>query len=226
MIPTIGVMIGLYILTRMVELFGTSPKRHLKLLASVTGAGSLLGIGALIVNSNVLPDLGPRHSAAIDVPVSPPESVVGTASDTEPTRETWSVSETKNPIDDTPTVVLRLEAVSGRSRFGDAPTLLLRCSSKKTDVYVSWYQFMGSDAVDVTTRIGHGGAITTSWSLSTDNKATFYPGSSVKFIKSLMEADTLVVSATPYSESPVIAIFPLAGLSEKITPLQTACGWK
>jgi type VI secretion system protein VasI len=84
---------------------------------------------------------------------------------------------------------------------------------------------MGSEETTVTTRIGSSPAMTKSWSLSTDSKATFYPGSPVSFIKGLMAADTLVAQATPYSESPVTVTFPITGLTDKIAPLRAACGW-
>jgi type VI secretion system protein VasI len=109
--------------------------------------------------------------------------------------------------------------------MGESPTLILRCSRKKTDAYISWNDFLGGDEASVTTRVGKAQADKRSWQLSTDKTATFYPSGAVSFIKSLMRVDTLVASTTPYNESPVTAIFVVTGLTENIGPLQRACGW-
>ena len=105
------------------------------------------------------------------------------------------------------------------------PTLILRCKSKATDLYVNWNNFLGSDEATVTTRIGREPASKKAWTLSTDNQASFYPGSPVGFIKQLMAGDTLVAMTVPYNESPVTATFVISGLADKIEPLRKACGW-
>jgi type VI secretion system (T6SS) VasI/EvfG family protein len=224
MIPIIGVMIGLYILTRMVELIASSQKPLLRILGAVTAAGSTVGILLLIGTGTSLSDVNFRSS-----PTATSSATLSSLIDTAPSaadlHATWGVSESTNPLDDSPTVILRLPAASGRSRMGEAPALVLRCSRKKTDAYINWADFLGSDEATVTTRVGKGRAETGSWTLSTDNTATFYPSGAVSFIKSLMRVDTLVASTTPYNESPVTAIFVVTGLAEKVGPLQKACGW-
>lgn len=224
MVPIIGVMIGLYILTRMVELIGSSQKLLLRILGYVTAAGSVVGILLLIGSSSSLPDLNFRSSTR---PASPAilSGLVDSVSGETGGRAAWGVSESINPLDDSPTVILRLAAASGHSRMGEAPILILRCSQKKTDAYINWNDFLGSDEAAVTTRVGKGQAETHSWGLSTDKTATFYPASAVSFIKSLVKVDTLIASTTPYNESPVTALFVVTGLNEKIGPLQKACGW-
>lgn len=138
----------------------------------------------------------------------------------------WLVSETKNPIDDSPTIVLSLDASSpAASRVGGSPTLILRCRSSRTELYVTWHEYLGLEETRVTVRVGRAPARSSSWSISTDNRASFYPGSPISFIKEIMGVDTLVVMTTPYGESPVTAIFPVSGLSETITPLREACKW-
>lgn len=138
----------------------------------------------------------------------------------------WRVSESTNPLDDSPMVTLSLDASGpSPSGFRSTPTLIVRCRSKETDLYVNWDAYVGLDESTVTTRIGRAPATKKAWSISTDNKATFYPGSPVTFIKELLAADTLIAATTPYNESPVTAVFRLTGLAEKIQPLRTACKW-
>ncbi|MDN3986769.1 type VI secretion system-associated protein TagO [Zwartia vadi] len=137
----------------------------------------------------------------------------------------WAISDKTNPIDDTRTVVLVLEATSGSARSGQEVRLVLRCQSKKTEAYINWHDFLGTDSAEVTYRIGNAKAIKSTWSLSTDNKATFFPGDPVAFMKALIEQNTFVAQVTPYMESPLTSSFDTTGLVNAIKPLRETCGW-
>lgn len=137
----------------------------------------------------------------------------------------WHCDIETNPIDDTRTVTLMLAADEGTSRFGKSVVLVIRCQSKKTELYICWNDYLGSEAY-VLTRVGKSEAIRKKWSLSTNSQSTFYRGQVIPFIKSLMEADRLVAQITPYSENPVTAVFDIRGLSEAIKALQETCGWE
>jgi type VI secretion system protein VasI len=137
----------------------------------------------------------------------------------------WVTSTDKNPLDDTRTVVLSLIADEGKSKMGEDITLFLRCKSNKTELYISWSDYLGMGSTQVITRVGNASAQRMSWGLSTDSTATFFPGSPISFVKSLMNVDKLVVQVTPYSESPVTAVFDVRGLGEAIKQLQETCGW-
>lgn len=137
----------------------------------------------------------------------------------------WLVSEDTNPLDDSPVVTLINTASEGRARFGDAPTLVLRCRENTTEAYINWSDYLGSDGPVVSYRIGDGKMQRQRWSLSTDSRATFYPGSHIGFIKELVGANRFVARVTPYGESPVTAVFELSGLPEHVQKLQRACHW-
>lgn len=129
----------------------------------------------------------------------------------------WQVSVKTNPLDDTTTVTLVLLADSGTSTWGDRVALVLRCKSNKTEAYINWHDYLGSEA-RVTWRVGGDDAITRKWSLSTNSEATFYPDSDITFIQQLLDADRLVAQVTPYAENPVTAIFDLTGLTNAMPP--------
>ena len=136
----------------------------------------------------------------------------------------WQTMIDINPLDDSAKVVLVLEAESGHSAWGDPIHLIIRCLSGATEVYISWDDYLGSEAT-VTWRVGSEPARSARWSLSTDHDSTFYPYDDISFIMDLMAASRLVAQVTPYSEAPVTAIFDLTGLSTAIEPLRDACGW-
>lgn len=136
----------------------------------------------------------------------------------------WQVSVNTNPVDDSKTVVLTLRAGSGKSRWGKPITLVVRCKSNKTELYISWNDYLGRNG-KVLTRVGSQRAVTKSWGLSTDSQATFHRGGTISFIKKMMEADKLVAQITPYNENPVTAVFDTAGLENAIKPLRETCSW-
>ena len=135
----------------------------------------------------------------------------------------WQVTEDVNPLDDSRTVFAVLIADEGRSRMGDEVTLVLRCMSGQLETFIGWNGYMGSDRPRVTTRIGIEDPQTDRWSLSSDNTATFFPGDPRGFIYRLFSAERLVAQATPYSESPITAVFDLTGISDVVTQLEGAC---
>ena len=136
----------------------------------------------------------------------------------------WQVSVKTNPVDDSKTVVLALRADSGKSKLGKPVTLITRCKSNTTVFYISWNDYLGRNT-EVLTRVGSQDAVTKNWSLSTDSQATFHPRGTISFIKNMMDADNLVAQITPYSESPVTAIFDTSGLENAIKPLRETCNW-
>ena len=140
----------------------------------------------------------------------------------------WDVTVGVNPIDDSEVVRLVLVAQSGQSAWREPVTLVARCKSGETDVFIMWRDYLGSDNPRVLTRIGKQKASETRWSPSTDNTATFHTNP-VVFLKQILweaaESTSLVAQTTPYNENPVTAIWDTKGLANAIKPLREACNW-
>lgn len=138
----------------------------------------------------------------------------------------WKIQEEVNPIDDSKSVFLFLDADEGASKWKQSVSLLIRCKSNTTELLITWHDFLGSDSARVLTRIGTEKAIEKDWGLSTDAKATFHPQGTVAFIKSMEKHPKFLAQVTPYSESPITAIFDTEGLSNALIPLKKTCGWE
>ncbi len=138
----------------------------------------------------------------------------------------WDTSIATSEIDDSQKVILTLAAENTiRSSYRtERPTLYLRCAENKTEAYINWGVFLGSDNTKVLLRYDKEKAKTRRWGLSTDHKATFVRGN-IPFIKKLLKHKKLLVQVTPYSDSPVTTTFDLRGLKEAIKPLRKACHW-
>ncbi len=137
----------------------------------------------------------------------------------------WRVDEKSNPIDDSLSVYLHLQADSGKSRRNDIVTMLIRCKSNKTELMLTWHDYLGSSA-NVLTRIGNEKAQTKKWSLSTDSKSTFHRNGTIAFIKKMEKYNKLLAQVTPYNESPITAIFDTTGLTKALAPLKKTCNWE
>ncbi len=136
----------------------------------------------------------------------------------------WVNRTSTNPVDDTQTVMLALQAEWGGTLIRNRPRLILRCRSSKTEAYINWDNYI-ADRTLVTYRIGSEEARRKVWPTSTNNTVTFYPDNDVTFIKSLLAVDRFVARVVPHNEGPVTAVFNLAGLEVAVRPLRSVCGW-
>jgi type VI secretion system protein VasI len=138
----------------------------------------------------------------------------------------WSVNVTKNPLNDTTTIIAMSVASSGSTQMGGKPSLMVRCLDGVIEVFVNWKTFMGSQGgQEVVTRVGDTPAVTSMWGRSTDNRATFHPNSAA-FLRAAERQQRVVVRSEPYNESPVTAVFDTAGLHDVLTSFNPACSWK
>lgn len=136
----------------------------------------------------------------------------------------WQVNTESDLIDDSTTVHILIEYESD-SRLWRAPIrLYLRCRNNKTDVIITWQDFLGLDRVSVATRIGESKAVEESWVVSTNGTSSFHPRP-IKFIKEMIGNKRLVARTTPYSSNTKTVVFNIHGLGNAIKPLREACNW-
>ena len=136
----------------------------------------------------------------------------------------WRTSSDKDPLTDKSVHIATLDADEGRGRFGDSITLVVRCKSGKTEAYIDWNTFLGSNGLNVTSRIDRAAASNAYWGISTDHKASFMP-QQVATLKRFEAASSYVVNLTPYSESPITAIFDITGANGAFQDIRRDCNW-
>jgi type VI secretion system protein VasI len=136
----------------------------------------------------------------------------------------WRISSDKDPLTDKSVHYAMLDADEGGGRFGKSYLLIVRCKSGKTEAFLNWDTFLGSDGLNVTSRIDKVPATTSYWSISTDHKASFMP-QQVATLKKFEGASSYVVNLTPYSESPITAIFDVTGANEAFKDIRRDCRW-
>ena len=150
-----------------------------------------------------------------------------------PSPGSWTVTESKSKIDDSPSVTLSVVSSEPvRCRYKQAKAhLFLGFSENNTDILVVFGDCFMSDnsgGGEVDIRFDNDKAFSQNWTESNDNTALglwSYRQGSIKLIKSMFGKSKMLVRATPLSESSIIAQFPIAGIKEAIKPLQKACNW-
>ena len=151
----------------------------------------------------------------------------------EPDTGGWGVSRSINPLDDSATVVAVLNATEGVSSVIPEPiSLIARCQSNTTEVYIDWHDFLGDDEFGnprssrkrVTYRFPPADAETEMWGVSTDNDSTFV-ARAIPFLHTMVESKRLVMQTTPYNEAPITAIFDLTGVADALAPVAETCDW-
>lgn len=111
-------------------------------------------------------------------------------------------------------------------------SLIVRCnydprSPDVPEVFISWDGKVGSEfqgSIEVFWRLDDQEAQSSSWGLSTDKDATFYPGDVQPFIWELLNADKLVARVLGQTGLQTDT-FSLTGLSEALRPYKDDCDW-
>jgi type VI secretion system protein VasI len=141
----------------------------------------------------------------------------------------WRVSDSKSANDDRPQISLMLDSENTvEAGFGNRqvrPSLTIRCRENKTEVFIDWDQFLGSDEAYIRYRIGSTAAQEELWGVSPDNEAAF-ADRPLPFIRDLLTADSLLVETLPHLRNIARAQFDVRGLSNVIEHVQKACNWR
>jgi hypothetical protein len=136
----------------------------------------------------------------------------------------WRGHAKANPLDDTITTALVLDASEGTKPLFDAHQLIVRCAGEELSVWIDWgHIFHDVERPEVTWRIGREKAETTKWYKSESGSSTFYPDSAVLFVRRLMEVDQFVARASPTSGDVKTAIFQVKGLADVVEPIKDPC---
>lgn len=203
--------------------------KHARKGIPVTGWVAI-GVVALVVVVAI------QGSGSDSIAAKPAALTGGSASPTSPAVASgpqWGLSEGKGEMDGSPRVVLAIDADGKVEGWlsSKVPTLVVRCSEKRTEVYVNTglraSVERGGDLESHTVRLrfDDGEPVTQAWSEGTDGKALFAAGS-VDLAKRIAKAKALRFQFTPHNASPAVATFPVAGADTLVPKVATACGWR
>lgn len=213
------------------------PSRKNNLVVKILGALALvwvvmMGVAVLRPSpkSTGSPIALPAHR---DVPASTTLANKPATAPTAPPKveSKWTRSETISPIDDSKTVVFRLEAdneITGWLKKA-TPSMIIRCQEKATDAYVNVEMSSsveyGGDHHTVTLRFDSEKTRSERWSESTDNESLFSPRE-VSFAKKVGQSKRLLMQFTPFNGNPQTIQFAVAGFDEHLPELAKTCRWK
>ncbi len=134
----------------------------------------------------------------------------------------WRVNVKENPLDDSRTITLYLEAGNVNPPREKPVYLFLRCRGGEMTAYITWNRVLANGETMI--RLGRGEAQREYWNLSSDSEATFYPDETGVLIEDLIANELLAAQVNPRDSVPMTAVFELAGLSKAVIPLREGCG--
>jgi type VI secretion system protein VasI len=145
----------------------------------------------------------------------------------------WYERSDTSQMDDSKTVWVSLQSEDTiEGRYGDTTRaeLLIRCFEHKTALTLQLGDHFMADVEGygtVTYRIDNRKAATRHFQESTDNSVLglWDGGSSIPFIKSLFDAEKLVMRAIPFNESAIDVSFDIYGTKDAVKNVRKACGW-
>lgn len=134
----------------------------------------------------------------------------------------WLVQSATDPLDDSQIITVAKDAEQGRNYLGEPVTLVLRCKSKRAQMFIAWHEYLGQEGLYVRYRIDKGVLQGGGWLSSNDQTATFYANPE-GMISDLLKGSRLVARTTPYDSNTITAVFDLTGLRDAAEPLIKAC---
>ena len=146
----------------------------------------------------------------------------------------WDVRVQTSKMTDQKSVFLTTRSKSpvscGRLR-DERASLILRCLENTTSLTINTNCHLTSSSyndygnVDIRLDDAKTRTVPMVESTSSDTLGLWSGGRSIPMIKSMFGKATMLARLTPYSESPVLMEFDIAGTEEVIKPLRDACGW-
>lgn len=100
------------------------------------------------------------------------------------------------------------------------------CEKKRTRVLFDFQNYMGRENVRLLYRIDQDGIKNATASVS--EKGTvfgWWNGEGVKLLKSAIGKKELVVSAPPWGQGDIEAVFPIEGIDLALNDIRQSCGW-
>jgi len=141
----------------------------------------------------------------------------------------WNVVERENKIGEMVTY-LKLDSkntVRNKRGITRAPTLILRCKDKVTDVYLDWGEPLGNPNgrkknIYIEYQIDSSASKPQEWDYSLDFFSAFNP-TSVDFVRELRGKEKLIMKFTPDKQSMKTLLFELKGFNSALSILVDRC---
>jgi hypothetical protein len=166
--------------------------------------------------------LGIYWFAPTDDPFGPPQQSQAVGEMAKPNSpalesEHWSLLESTNKIDNTPSISLHNSAVDANA------SLIIRCSGRTTDAYVITTEVIDRSA-SVRLKLDDSAAVRDNWSRSQDYHALFTPDA-IAFSRQLAKGHSFLFEFKPFDSGPRTVEFNVSGLDPKLERIAKACEW-
>ncbi|HCR4011190.1 type VI secretion system-associated protein TagO [Citrobacter werkmanii] len=103
-------------------------------------------------------------------------------------------------------------------------SLVLRCNSNKTEVFLSFHDFMGSTDPAITIRLDGGKPVKRTWGGGEGEDSAFSPNP-VQLVKELSKHKKAIFGFEPYGSTMQVVEFDLTGMDKILDKLSESCNW-
>ena len=122
-------------------------------------------------------------------------------------------SERTDPMDDKKVLYIVFNAPQKVNAYVENVSLIIRKKEGHVpELYINWKEFISQGPCFVTYRIDNEPARTEEWTVSTDEKASFYDGDTTALLDKLRTAQKFIARTTPFNEVPCTAEFDVSSL--------------
>jgi hypothetical protein len=140
----------------------------------------------------------------------------------------WRVLQTRSEMTDKRGITLTLRASSAiEGILGPAtPSMIIRCTEEKLDVYVNSTRVLDSDAdddTDVRLRYDNTPPVSEEWTTSTDHTSAFAKDPGGFVLGRILDTRVFKIELSPFDAAPVVATFQPFGLRSLLPRLRSVC---
>ncbi|MFY2735933.1 type VI secretion system-associated protein TagO [Pseudocitrobacter faecalis] len=139
----------------------------------------------------------------------------------------WVIHKDSNKLTDATDVVVMNYSKDSYSKDGmrRSATLVLRCMNSKTDVFLSFDDYLGIDDPKITVRFDDAKAVSSRWAGGEGGDSAFSP-QPIKFLKAMASHKKVIFGFEPYGSVTQVAEFDLSLSDEALQEVSKSCNWK
>lgn len=135
----------------------------------------------------------------------------------------WEVREKVNSSGDIEQISVLLDADFGQSSLGKNISMVMRCRSNLTDMYIIWGDSLDQENIPVVVKLGNEAVQTEIWERSKSLKTSFRDRAT-HLIRKMMLHEKAVFQVKRGND-PITAVFDINGLRKVIRPIRELCNW-
>lgn len=138
----------------------------------------------------------------------------------------WTYKKESNKLTDRTDFLSTNRSTNSYSKNGRdmSATLVIRCSSDNTNLFISTDDYLGASSPKISVRLDNEKPVTSQWNID-EKGGTVFTRKPIGLIKDLTKHKKLVIGFETYGSTMESLEFDLSGIDSIAQEVSTACGW-